>query len=68
MVSDLYFRGIPNAAPKKARGLEHNLDQGVNRVPVLDVEKVDASTENLTFMVSLNAQSLPSVQAAEALF
>src|SRR5262249_38976023 len=68
MVTDSDIRGILHSARIEARRFERKFYQRVNRIPVLDVEKIDSAAENLTFMFLLDAQSLPSIAAAEAYF
>jgi hypothetical protein len=40
----------------------------MERVPVLNVEEIDAAANELAFMVALDPQSLSGITPAEALF
>jgi hypothetical protein len=66
VVLDLDLRRIAPAAPVKARQHEGYANHRMNRIPVLDVEKIEALAEDLRFVVSLDPESLLGVQASQA--
>jgi hypothetical protein len=68
MVTDSDICGIPHSARIEARRFEREFYQRVYRIPVLDVEKIDSASEDLTLMLLLDAQPLLSITAAETPF
>ena len=60
---DLHARGIGPAPPIQSGQLEKGTDDGVNRIPVLDVKKSESLAKNLSLVVALNSQTLPCIKA-----
>jgi len=60
-------RGIATSAAVEARQPQHVPDHGMDRVPILQMEEVQALAKDLGFMVLLNAKTLPGMNAAQAL-
>jgi hypothetical protein len=54
-------------SPVKSRSLEQERQDGVEGVPVLGVEKVDALPEYARFMIALDAQPLARMETAQPL-
>ena len=65
---NLDLPGIPHPSPIKARRFEGNLCPRVNRKPILDMEKIDTTSKNLTLMLLLDTQPPLSIGPAETLF
>src|SRR5581483_8557627 len=59
--------GIPATTPVQTAELQRGPDDGVNRVPVLDMKEIEALAENLRFVVGLDAQPLAGMQLSEPL-
>jgi hypothetical protein len=59
--------GIILAAPIQARQLQGASDDGVNRIPILDMKEVEALTEHLGLVVGFNSQALSCVQPSQPL-
>ena len=54
------------SAAVEAREEQHISDHRMDRVPVLQMEEVQALTEDLGFMVLLDSETLPGMDAAQA--
>ena len=58
---------VSYATPIQAGQLQRCSNDGMDRVPVLDVEKIDALAKNLSLMISFDSQTLTRVQLPKAL-
>src|SRR5262249_37190836 len=67
IVPDLDVLGIAHAPPMEAGQFEREPDQGMDRVPVLDVKEVEPLPEDLGLVIPLDSQPLPRVQASQPL-
>ena len=53
VVPNLHARGVGPSTPIQSRQLEEGADDGMNRIPVLDVEESESLAENLSFVIRL---------------
>src|SRR5271169_2816807 len=63
IVPDLDTFGVPLAPPVQSAQLERGSNKRMNRVPVLNVEEIDTLAEYVYFVICLDPQALPCVQA-----
>jgi hypothetical protein len=67
IVPDLDTFGVPLAPPIQSAQFERGSNKRMNRVPVLNVEEIDTLAEYVCFVVCLDPQALPRVQAPQTL-
>jgi hypothetical protein len=58
---------VSDATPIQAGKFQRCSNDGMDRVPVLYVKKIDALAENLSLVIPFDAQTLARVQPPEAL-
>ena len=68
VVPELYSRGVLNATRVEADDLQGIADQGVRRVPVFDVEEIQAAAEHLYIGIGLDTKPLVCIKLSQALF
>ena len=61
VVTDLYLSSVSGATPKEPRYFQQSLQQGMYRIPVFNVKEVDTCAKDLPLVLTLNAQSLVSM-------
>jgi hypothetical protein len=66
VVTDLDAIRVPPAAPVQPRQLQRVANDGMDRIPVLDMKEVDALAENARLMVGLDSQPLARMQPPQA--
>ena len=59
--------GILPSSPVETGHLQYVSDHRMDRIPVLDVKKIETLTERLRFVISLDSQALPRMHAPEPL-
>ena len=59
--------GIVTSAPMEAQKPQYSPDHCMDRIPVLQMEEVQALTKDLGFVVFLDTKTLPGMNAAQAL-
>jgi hypothetical protein len=64
-VPDLDLLGVLEAALVQSEQLERRSNDGVDRVPVLNVKEVDPLAKNLGFVIRLDSKALSRVQSAK---
>ncbi len=64
---ELDLRRVAQAPPIETRGHEDGADRRMTQGQVLDVEEVDALTEDLRLVILLDAEALARMATAEAL-
>ena len=59
VVPNLNVSGVPASTPIESCQLERGLNQGMERIPILDMKKVDTVAENMCLKISLDPEALP---------
>lgn len=65
---DFYPHSVLTAAPVKPRQSQAVANNGMDRVPVLDMKKIQSTAENASFVVIFNPQTKARMHAPESLF
>jgi hypothetical protein len=65
--SDSNARGVSPANPVETRQFEDGGDEPLRKRKILDMEEVQALTENLSFVVSFDAEPLSRMEGAQPL-
>ena len=66
-VPDLHTFGIPLAPSVQSTQFERGSNKRPNRAPVLNVEEIDTLAKYVCFVICLDPQALPRVQAPQTL-
>jgi hypothetical protein len=53
-MSDLDLLRVPAATPIQSHQFERHPNDGMDRIPVLNMKEVDALTKNLSFVIRLD--------------
>src|SRR6516164_2422861 len=63
VVPDLYARGIGFPTPIQTGQFKQYADERMDRVPILNMEKIESLTKNLSLVIGLNSKTLPCINA-----
>ena len=68
VLAHLDHQGVASPAPEQAHEPQACPDQRMHRIPVLEVEKMGAPTEDMGLVIPFEAQPLPDMQMSQARF